>query len=119
MKKTIETYDKYAKVYAERWFEKPVTKPLLRKFAKYLKGKRILDVGCGPGHDSKWLHKHGYDVIGIDNSTGMLREARKRVPKVKFIKMDMRHLKFPKESFDGLWVCAVNVKSGQRFPSMI
>ena len=115
MKKTTETYDKHAEIYAERWFKKPLTKPLLKKFAKYLKGNRILDVGCGPGHDSKWLKGHGYDVIGIDSSIGMLREARKRVTKVKFIKMDMRHLKFPKESFDGLWVCASLIHIPKRY----
>lgn len=40
-------------------------------------GSRILcDLGCGTGKTTIEFVKHGYDVIGIDNSDNMLNEAR-------------------------------------------
>jgi ubiquinone/menaquinone biosynthesis C-methylase UbiE len=69
------------------------------------KGKLILDVGCGPGRDVEHLMMNGYQVIGIDYSVGMLKEAKRRVPKGDFRKMDMRNLKFEKNTFDGIWAC--------------
>jgi 2-polyprenyl-3-methyl-5-hydroxy-6-metoxy-1,4-benzoquinol methylase len=40
-------------------------------------GSVILDVGCGTGRHSIELAKRGYQVTGIDISTGMLSEAKK------------------------------------------
>jgi len=36
----------------------------------------VLDCGCGTGIFAEALHRHGKRVIGLDNSIGMLREAR-------------------------------------------
>jgi len=38
----------------------------------------ILDVGCGAGSHSLWLQNQGYDVKGIDISTGAVSVAQKR-----------------------------------------
>ena len=41
-------------------------------------GARILDVGCGFGRHSIELARRGYEVSGIDTSTALIAEARKR-----------------------------------------
>lgn len=45
---------------------------------------KTLDIGCGSGRDSAWLVKNGFDVLGIDASTGMLDEAKKRHSELTF-----------------------------------
>lgn len=44
---------------------------------KYLKsGSRVLELGCGPGHTSLELARHGHHVTGIDLSPACIRIAR-------------------------------------------
>ncbi|MCC7369828.1 MAG: methyltransferase domain-containing protein [Chloroflexi bacterium] len=38
-------------------------------------GGSVLDVGCGTGALAGWIQRAGYDVVGVDASTGMLVEA--------------------------------------------
>lgn len=42
----------------------------------------IVDVGCGNGRYLEWLSRHGHSgrMLGVDFSTGMLRDARRCVP---------------------------------------
>lgn len=41
-------------------------------------GKRILDLGCGTGHNAVVFAKHGAKVIGVDPSADHLAQARDR-----------------------------------------
>ena len=71
---------------AEKWWDldgefKPLHQinPLRLNFIKErteLKGKRILDIGCGGGILSEALSKAGADVIGIDASTQTIGVAK-------------------------------------------
>ena len=66
-------------------------------------GKIILDVGSGPGFDSKKMSERGGQVTGIDMADKLLEIATEIAPKVDFIKMDMRKISFPNSTFDGVW----------------
>lgn len=46
----------------------------------HVTGKRALDFGCGAGRSTRFLKELGYDVIGVDVSESMLREATARDP---------------------------------------
>ena len=64
---------------------------------------RILDAGCGAGIPCvKLLVQAGFEVVGVDFSSNMLRLARKSVPEATFIKEDMTRLGFRDNAFDGL-----------------
>ena len=39
-------------------------------------GSRLLDIGSGSGEDAVWLASLGYQVLGIDPSSGMVEVAR-------------------------------------------
>ncbi|MFZ2167928.1 MAG: class I SAM-dependent methyltransferase [Minisyncoccia bacterium] len=69
-------------------------------------GARVLDVGCGSGVKSKYLTDHGFKVVGIDISDGLLDIARHEVPGVEFRELSMMELDTLTETFDGIFVQA-------------
>ena len=69
-----------------------------------LKGKRILDLGCGDGYYSIYLNKRGADVVGVDLSSNMVKLAKKNAKKngleIPFYEIDGNKLNFSDEYFD-------------------
>ena len=58
---------------------------------------RTLDVACGTGFLTR--HLRG-DVVGLDQSKGMLNEAHKQAPSVTYVQGDGLALPFVDHSFD-------------------
>lgn len=87
-----------ARIYKRRTYE----------LAGTARGRRILDLGCGTGQDAIALAhivgKEG-EVVGIDRSEAMIREARQRAAgldlPVRFEVGDASALPFPDNHFDG------------------
>ncbi len=104
---TIKSYDQSATNYAESRFGIDLIEQRNR-FLDLLPGAALplLDLGCGPGRDTKHLLEKNYRVIGADLSEGMLSEARRRVPQGQFVQADMLKLPFAEASFGGIWCCA-------------
>lgn len=60
-----------------------------------------LDIGCGTGVHTKVLAKHSINVIGIDISSNMLEEAKKKeIKNATFKYMDALHTEFQDQTFD-------------------
>jgi len=104
VKKTIETYEQMADLYNSLY--PYVNKENIDFFIDKLNGDKILDIGCGSGRDAEYFANKGLDVIGIDLSNRFIEISQAKVPKAKFIKMDMRNINFPVNSFDGIWSMA-------------
>jgi ubiquinone/menaquinone biosynthesis C-methylase UbiE len=45
---------------------------------------RIIDVGCGPGHWTNFLHEHGAEVDGVDPVPEFIEAARQRYSAVDY-----------------------------------
>lgn len=45
----------------------------------HLQGRRILEIGFGPGHLHATLHRQGWDVTGLDASPFMVRRASRHL----------------------------------------
>lgn len=61
-----------------------------------------LDIGCGAGTYSSWLHQRGLHTIGLDYSQPTLLKARGRVPgEVALVAGDAMHLPFADHALDG------------------
>lgn len=57
--------------------------------------RTVLDLTCGTGSQVLWLIKSGYEVVGVDISTMMLKVAKKKAKQekldIKFLEGDMRN----------------------------
>ncbi len=112
-KKTKKTYEDPQVVagYVERHGKNPKLHKKVEKFAQALPGKRVIDIGCGPGHDAYHFSKLGYQVTGLDYSPEMIKSAKefqKSDNPPDFQVGDMRDVGeiFDENSFDGAWVSA-------------
>ncbi len=65
-------------------------------------GTRLLDVACGPGFVSGAAAERGADVIGLDFSTAMVAEAKRRHPSIAFREGDAEALSFDAGQFDAV-----------------
>ena len=99
-KKTIDFYNKNIDTYIKEGAI--VLNEKIDKFIKMLTGKKILDVACGPGHDTDYLTRKGFDCLGIDLSEKMIEYAKQK-SMGKFEVMDFFKLDFEEKSFDGIW----------------
>ncbi|MDP3966175.1 MAG: class I SAM-dependent methyltransferase [archaeon] len=102
-KKIVEKgYDKIANWYHKDRKTTRETIFFLKKIVEKLpKRGKVLDLGCGTGYPAtKFFSDKGYDVMGVDLSSEMLKIAKEVVPSGKFIKKDMTKINFPKDSFD-------------------
>lgn len=103
---TISTYNKIARDYqAKRQENAPLAE--IDRFQDLMTGKKFLDAGTGPGRDAEIFAQRGFEVVGIDASVELIKLAKESIHKVSFITMDITHLEFANNSFDGVWCCAV------------
>jgi len=64
-------------------------------------GKKLLEVGCGTGHWSRFFSEYGFEVTGLDISERMINAAlQKDIPNISFNIADGHLLPFADDSFD-------------------
>lgn len=101
-KRTPETLDDF--MHIEKVFLD--NNPWLRDAFDFssLKGKRVLEIGCGSGVASCLMTKHGADVVAIDltENAVSITEKNKEIQQLSFETrcMDAEHMEFDDASFD-------------------
>src|SRR5262249_45125540 len=55
----------------------------------FIKGGKTCDIGCGSGREDSWLNANGFPAEGFDASDGLLAEARRRYPTLRFMRTDL------------------------------
>lgn len=80
---TREAYDRLAPVWSQTTDDGPfnghLERPALRSLIPSdVPGRTVLDAGCGSGAQAEWLLSKGAEVIGVDLSPVMVKEARAR-----------------------------------------
>jgi ubiquinone/menaquinone biosynthesis C-methylase UbiE len=112
---SLEVAEQLCRAHADEMAKDQVwrTKKILKDeadlniFLSHLRGRKVLDVGCGWGHYAADLQNAGVDYLGIDHSPEMIKAARQLNPQASFRIMSFNNLQFPEESFSGLWCCCV------------
>ena len=100
-------YDEIHKIYIAN--SAIVLERLLKTFIKHLqKGSAIFDIGCGPGHDTDYFTKKGFETTGIDFSPKMIDYAKKH-NQGKFYQADITAEDFFKKftKIDNAWISAM------------
>ncbi|MEO3757985.1 class I SAM-dependent methyltransferase [Mycobacterium sp. B14F4] len=105
------TYDAVAAAYdaefADELEAKPLDRALLTAFADLVGSGLICDIGCGPGHITRFLaHRHA-EIIGLDLSPAMIEIARRHAPGLSFTVGSMLNLPVA----DNAWAGAVSLYS--------
>lgn len=99
-------YDAVAREYADRFSDelahKPLDRELLARFASEVGHGQVLDLGCGPGHTTAFLHGRGVRVRGVDLSANLLAEARQRHTDIAFEQGDLLALPLADASLAGV-----------------
>lgn len=101
--KTTKLYDRYASKFSNN------TRDYLKKhifsdanlFLESLDGRRILDLGSGPGRDSAYFLERGFDPLCLDISPEMVALCRDKGLNAEV--GDLENLSFEDGSFNGVW----------------
>ncbi len=101
VRETRDTYDRIAAAYAGRaGGPYPHLDPHVAWFAGTLPAAaRVVDVGCGPGRDTRLLRAAGLRVAGFDLSAAQLRAGGLD----GVAQADMRALPIQSSTVDGVW----------------
>ena len=81
---TLRAYDREAAHFAQDWETQPTPTDMQALLLRSFQPGPTADVGCGSGRDAAWLAAQGFDVVGYDASSGLLAEARRLHPGVRF-----------------------------------
>ena len=93
----------------EEWYEKPkgrfvdiLEKEVISELCQIKKGDKVLEIGCGTGHFSRYFEELGAEVTGLDTSPEMLKVAKdkSRNIEIDFEAGDAYKLPFGNNSFD-------------------
>lgn len=110
-KKVRAAYDTVATAYDAQFRDeldhKPLDRAMLTAFVELCGAGPIADVGCGPGHVTRFLSALHDNVIGVDLSGEMTRLSRAAAPKLSFTTASMLDLPWP----DADWAGAVALYS--------
>lgn len=105
------TYDAVAAAYdaafADELEAKPLDRALLTAFADLAGPGLICDIGCGPGHVTRFLAQRHKEIIGVDLSSAMIAIARRHAPSLGFMVASMLNLPVA----DRAWAGAVSLYS--------
>jgi SAM-dependent methyltransferase len=77
--------------------------PALRAMLPDVRGRRVIDLGCGFGWFCRWAREAGAaDVLGVDVSERMLAQARSAIvdPAITYACADLEKIELPVNRFD-------------------
>lgn len=105
---TIDSYNIIAKPWVDHRISGNFYLDELNQFKELLPPPgNVIDLGCAGGRESVWFKQNGYEYVGVDASSEMIVEARKKFPDSTFERMELSHLEFEDGAFDGFWAAAV------------
>lgn len=79
----------------------PEEKMILKRYEAHIRGKTVLDIGCGAGRITQTLYNLTPDYTGIDYSERMIKACEEKFESLKFLHCDASDMSvFGDESFN-------------------
>ncbi|WP_292020444.1 class I SAM-dependent methyltransferase [Maritimibacter sp. UBA3975] len=96
----LPTYDRVARGFARSRDRTLFERRWLDRALNHAPGRRVLDLGCGPGKPiASYLQERRGEITGVDGAGSMLVLFRENLPHARAIHADMRGLDLG-ETFD-------------------
>jgi SAM-dependent methyltransferase len=114
--RTLDVYRHGVGVYLAHWERRRYrVPPLLRELIRAIpRGAGVLDIGCGPGQDTRHLQARGFQAVGFDAVGPFLAWARAKNRTTRLVQGDILHLPFRFHSFDAAWAAASLIHLSKR-----
>jgi 2-polyprenyl-3-methyl-5-hydroxy-6-metoxy-1,4-benzoquinol methylase len=109
---TLDYYNNNAKKYFDMTVDADMSEQY-NFFLQYVKGGRLLDLGCGSGRDSLYFKNLGFEVTAIDGSEELCKLAS------LYTGLDVKCMRFDELReigyYDGIWASASLLHVDKRF----
>ena len=102
---TIQTWDKLAQAYQDRFMDFDLYDDTYDAFCELLpENASVFEIGCGPGNITRYLLKQrpDLDIVATDVAPSMVERARINNPGARFQVMDAREIGRSATQFDGI-----------------
>jgi ubiquinone/menaquinone biosynthesis C-methylase UbiE len=124
LEKTRRSYnlaaEKYFIDFKDEMKQKEYDRIFLQEFSHDFTPKStICDVGCGPGHITRYVSEMGLSIFGIDISEKCIEVARRENPGITFHVMDMAKLNIADKSVDGIISYYSIIHTPKRFQPLL
>jgi len=102
--------EQYISLFDAAWADHEDDTALVRRYLTGLTGP-VLDLGCGPGHWTGYLHSMGAEVTGVDLVPEFIAHARTTYPGSNFRLGSMTELELPDHSVAGIlaWYSTIHL----------
>jgi len=100
-----DSYDDYASSF--RYGRKHINTHFRNEVRQLPRGARILDIGCGTGHQLAILCREGFDAVGVEPSGQMRQQASRRLPPGTLVAGSVLELPFEDNTFDFVYALEV------------
>jgi MoaA/NifB/PqqE/SkfB family radical SAM enzyme/SAM-dependent methyltransferase len=85
-----QAFERHALNYAETWGSDATARHMRAEVHRTIRdrltaGSKVLDLGCGIGLDSAWLREEGHQVLAVERSQEMSKQALLLAPELEII----------------------------------
>jgi trans-aconitate methyltransferase len=101
---------RYIDLFAAPQQQPEADRSLIRRHLSGLPGS-VVDLGCGPGHWTAYLHSLGVDVTGVDMVPEFIDHARSTFPGPQYQLASMTDVQVPEHALTGIlsWYSTIHV----------
>ena len=103
---SVQRFDEFAAEYAQRFMDLNAYSDSIERFCELIGNDKpkILELGCGPGNVTRLLKLRFPEgqISAIDLAPQMIEIARKQLPDVDFLVMDVRDISIIPVKFDAI-----------------